>query len=167
MLNHGTWFKSLAIFFNWTIGNLQYCVSCWYPAEWCDSIYVYACIYTCVYICVVMVLVAQLCPTLCDPVDCSPPGTSLCGILQAGILKWVAIPFSRGSFWPEDWLCVSCLAGRFFTFWATRGACLCVFLFHLGYFLYSSIYLSIPYSCFVPLPISPTMTVNLFSVSVE
>ena len=42
-------------------------------------------------------LVAQSCPTLCDPTDCSPPGSSVHGILQARILEWVAIPFSRGS----------------------------------------------------------------------
>ena len=41
--------------------------------------------------------VAQSCPTLCDPVDCSPPGSSVHGILQARILEWVAISFSRGS----------------------------------------------------------------------
>ena len=41
--------------------------------------------------------VAQSCPTLCDPVDCSPPGSSIHGILQARILEWVAISFSRGS----------------------------------------------------------------------
>ena len=41
-------------------------------------------------------LVAQLCPTLCDPMDCSPPGSSVHGILQARILDWVAIPSSRG-----------------------------------------------------------------------
>ena len=40
----------------------------------------------------------QLCPTLCDPVDGSPPGSSVCGILQARILEWVAISFSRGIF---------------------------------------------------------------------
>ena len=34
----------------------------------------------------------QTCPTLCDPMDCSPPGSSICGILQARILEWVAIP---------------------------------------------------------------------------
>ena len=44
---------------------------------------------------VVIVLVAQLCPTLCDPVDCSSPGSSVHGILQAKILEWVAIPSSR------------------------------------------------------------------------
>ena len=42
--------------------------------------------------------VAQSCPTLCDPVDCSPPGSSVHGILQARILEWVAISFSRGIF---------------------------------------------------------------------
>ena len=45
----------------------------------------------------VKVLVTQSCLTLCDPVDCSPPGSSVHGILQARILEWVAIPFSRGS----------------------------------------------------------------------
>ena len=44
------------------------------------------------------VLVAQLCPTLYDVMDCSPPGSSIRGILQARILDWVAIPFSRGIF---------------------------------------------------------------------
>ena len=39
--------------------------------------------------------VAQSCPTLCDPTDCRPPGSSVHGILQASILEWVAIPFSR------------------------------------------------------------------------
>ena len=61
------------------------------------------------------VLVAQSCPTLCDPTDCSPPGSSVHGILQAGILKWIAIPFSRGSSQPRDRSQVSCIAGRFFT----------------------------------------------------
>ena len=43
------------------------------------------------------VLFAQSCPILCDPMDCRPPGSSVHGILQARILDWVAIPFSRGS----------------------------------------------------------------------
>ena len=43
------------------------------------------------------VLVAQLCLTLCDPMHCSPPGSSVRGILQTRILEWIAIPFSRGS----------------------------------------------------------------------
>ena len=53
--------------------------------------------------------------------SCCPPGSSVQRIPQAGILEWVAIPFSRGSSWPGDWTWVSCIAGRFFTFWATRG----------------------------------------------
>ena len=42
-------------------------------------------------------LVAQLCPSLCDPMDYSQPGFSVCGIIQARVVEWVAIPFSRGS----------------------------------------------------------------------
>ena len=45
----------------------------------------------------VKVLVAQLCPTLYDSMDCSPPGSSVHGMLQAGVLEWVVISFSRGS----------------------------------------------------------------------
>ena len=67
-------------------------------------------------------LVAQLCPTLCDPLNCSPPGSSVHEIFQARILKWVAFPFSKGSSQPRDWTQVSCTAGRFFTIWATREA---------------------------------------------
>ena len=57
-----------------------------------------------------------------DPMDCSPPVSSVHGILQARILEWVAIPFSRWSFWPRDRTRVSCITGRFFTIWATREA---------------------------------------------
>ena len=46
----------------------------------------------------VNVSVAQSCPTLCDPMDYSPPGSTVHGIFQARILEWVAIPFSKGSF---------------------------------------------------------------------
>ena len=59
---------------------------------------------------------------LCDPVDCSPPGSSIHGILQARILEWVAISFSRGSSPPRDWTQVSCTAGTRFNLWATREA---------------------------------------------
>ena len=65
-------------------------------------------------------LVTQSCPTLCDPMDCSPPGSSVHEILQARILEWVAISFSRGSSQPRDWTRVCYTAGRFFTNWATR-----------------------------------------------
>ena len=67
-------------------------------------------------------LVAQSCPTLCDPVDCNLPGSSVRGILQARMLEWVAIPFSRGSSQARDPTWVSCMAGEFFTVYATREA---------------------------------------------
>ena len=49
-----------------------------------------------------MCLVTQSCLTLCDPVDCSPPGSSVHGILQARILEWAAMPSSRESSQPRD-----------------------------------------------------------------
>ena len=58
---------------------------------------------------------AQSCPSLCDPMDCSLPGSSVHGILQARILEWVAYPFSRGSSQPRNQTWVSCIAGGFFT----------------------------------------------------
>ena len=68
----------------------------------------------------VCMFVAQSCPTLCDPVDYSLPGSSVHGILQARLLEWVAIPFSRESPQLRDWTQLSCMAGRFFTIWAIR-----------------------------------------------
>ena len=65
----------------------------------------------------VLTFVTQLCLTLCEPMDCSLPGSSVRGILQARILEWIAISFSRGSSWPRDWTQVSRIAGRHFTDW--------------------------------------------------
>ena len=59
----------------------------------------------------------SVCLTRCDPMD-----YTVRGILQARILEWVAFPFSRGSSQPRDWTRVSCIAGGFFTNWATRDA---------------------------------------------
>ena len=86
-------------------------------------IYVHICIkYVCVYIWIlkVKVLGAQSCPTLWNPMDCSSPGSSVHGILQARILEWVAIPFCRVSSQPRDWTQVSHISGRLFTIWVTR-----------------------------------------------
>ena len=78
----------------------------------------YVCMY-CMYVC----CVCSSRPTLCDPMDCnSPPGSSVHGLFQARILEWVAYPFSRGSSQPRNQIQVSCIAGRFFTVWATRQA---------------------------------------------
>ena len=59
---------------------------------------------------------------LCDPMDCSPPGSSVHGIFHTNILEWVAVSFSRGSSQLRDRTQVSHIAGRFFTVWATREA---------------------------------------------
>ena len=68
-------------------------------------------------------LIAQLCPTLCDPIDCSPPSSSVHGISLARRLEWVAISFCRGSSQSRDGTEVSCIVGRFFSDWDTREAC--------------------------------------------
>ena len=64
---------------------------------------------------VCLCLVTQSCPTLWDPMDCSPPGSSVHGNLQARILEWVVVPSSRGSSQPRDWTQVSHIEGGFFT----------------------------------------------------
>ena len=85
-------------------------------------------------------LITQSCPALCDPMYCSPPSSSVCGILQAGILERISRPFSRGSSWPWDqtWSLMSpALAGRFFSASATWELCftcdkLCQFQVYSG-----------------------------------
>ena len=74
--------------------------------ETCIYIYMY------VYLCV---LITQSCPTLYDPMNCSLPGSSVHGILQARIQEWVVISFPRGSSRPRDQTWISNIAGRFFT----------------------------------------------------
>ena len=73
------------------------------------NLYLFVCVYT--YMC----LVAQSCPILCDLIDCSLPGSSVHGILQARILKGVAMPSFRASSQPRDRTQVSLIAGGFFT----------------------------------------------------
>ena len=70
----------------------------------------------------VLALVTQPCLILCHPMDCGLPSSSVHGILQARMLEWVAISFSRGFSQPRDRTWVSCTAGRCFTIWATREA---------------------------------------------
>ena len=69
----------------------------------------------CVNFCGHCCLVAQSCLTHCDPMNCSFPGSSVLGILQARILEWVAMSFSKGSSQSRNWNFVSCLASGFFT----------------------------------------------------
>ena len=79
--------------------------------------------WTCLYVGKVKVSVTQSCPALCDSMDHSPPDSSVHGILQARILEWVAISFSK---WTQGF----CIAGKFFTIWTTREA------LHVGDLLY-------------------------------
>ena len=65
-------------------------------------------------------LVAQLCPVLHGPIGSSRTDSSVHGILQAKIMEWVAILFSRGSSQPRDQTQVSCISGRFFSIWVIR-----------------------------------------------
>ena len=69
-----------------------------------------------------IVLVAQSCPTLWNSMDYSPPGSFVHGILQARVLKWVAISFSRGSSWPRDQPCIFCVSyfGSWIYLWSLR-----------------------------------------------
>ena len=70
----------------------------------------------------------QSCLTLCDPMDCTPPGFSVHGILQARILEWLAVPSSRGSSQPRDQSCisyVSCFGRGFFIGPSRKPACCC------------------------------------------
>ena len=67
-------------------------------------------------------LVGQSCPTLCNPTDCNPPGSSVHGILQARILEWAAISFSRESSQPRDWTSLSCIGRQILYCWTTREA---------------------------------------------
>ena len=90
--------------------------------------------------CAVLCLVPQSHLTLCDPVDCSPPGSSVHGILQARILEWVAMPSSRESRQPRNRTQISCIAGGFFTIWST-----CIKLHNTGW-QYTALTYSFPNS---------------------
>ena len=65
-------------------------------------------------------LVAKSCPALFDPMDYSSPGSSVHGISQKRILEWIAVSFSRGSSWPRDVTCISCIGRQILYSWTTR-----------------------------------------------
>ena len=115
---------------------------------WCAAIHgvaksrtrlsMHACTYVSIYIHTYMHVCVcaqsfQLCLTLCHPMDCSLPGSSVCGIVQARILEWVAMPSSRESSWCGDQTNVPCIAGEFFTTEAPGKPYTCTYiqiLFH-------------------------------------
>ena len=79
----------------------------------------------CVCVCAHACSVAQSCLTLCNPMNCSPPGSSVHGIFQARILEQVAVSYSRDSFWPRDQthvFCVSCIGKQILYHCATWEA---------------------------------------------
>ena len=78
---------------------------------WCVwGVCVCVCVCLCVFVCVCVCVCAQSCLTLCDLLECSLPGSSVHGILQARMLECVAISFSRRSSHPKDWTCISCVS---------------------------------------------------------
>ena len=114
-------FSFILIF--WSIAALQCCVMFCCTAKWISYTYTICCC-----------LVAKSGRTLCDPMNCSPPSSSVHGILQARILVRVASAFSRGSSWPRDWTCVSCIAGGVYTEVSHQGS-LYVYLYIYPLFL--------------------------------
>ena len=79
-------------------------------------------------------VLTQSCMTFCDPMGCSPPGTSVHGILQVRTLEWVAISLSRGSSWPRDSTHISgisCTGRQILYHWVTWEAGLTVLFIHV------------------------------------
>ena len=89
----------------------------WDVYLFCGLYYALCCLIN-VWVC----LVIKWCPTLCDPIDCSPPGSSVHRIFQERILEWVSISSSRGSSWPRDQTCVSCISRQILYHWDAREA---------------------------------------------
>ena len=92
-------------------------------------------------VCLCSVSSYSLWPLLWDVIDCTPQGSSLHGILQASILGWVAIPFSRGSSGPRDWTQVPRIAGGFLTIWG-KPRSLKRLLFPLLHYFFIEVYVS-------------------------
>ena len=106
----------------------------------------------CVCVCM-LCLAVPLYPTPWDPLHFSPPGYTVHGIVQARILEWVAVSFSRGSSQPRDQnsvFCVSCTADRFFTCWATPYIiCMCVCVYVCAYrYIFICTYMELMLKCF-------------------
>jgi len=97
-----------------------------------------------------------LCPTLLTPWTVAHQGPLSREILQARILEWVAMPFSRGSSQPRDWTQISCIADGFFTLWATREA-----------LTYGIVHVSMLFSQITPPLPPPTEFKSLFFTSVS
>ena len=106
--------KSIMVILSWITSRVLFLLPSWIPVLTVLVGHLSNTAFLCQKI---KVLAPQLYPTFCNPMDCSPPGSSVHGILQARILEWVAIPFFRGSSQPRDQIWISHTAGRFFTNW--------------------------------------------------
>ena len=82
----------------------------WYPQKVASCLFPVRGPYSCLSVCVHACSVAQSCLTLCNPMDCSPSGSSVHGIFQARIMQWVAISYSRRSSQPRDRTHISCIS---------------------------------------------------------
>ena len=110
------------------------------------------------------VLVAQSYPTLCNSTNRSPPGFSVHGILQARILGWTTIPFSRGSSWSRDWTLVSCTACRFFSVCAIAKSLFSLYSPNNCSIYWASFYV-LSFCLFLSVPIAFSTSLCVFSAS--
>ena len=141
----------VAVFMHSLTAKLNICVYLWaHSPPLCFPVYIcYVCMFSmshthmvCIYICSVL----QLCPTLCNPMDWSPPGSSLHEIFWARILEWVAISSSSGSSQPGIEPIFPCLlhCRQNLYLWDTKKAsvcvcvcvCVCVFFFLINILLW-------------------------------
>ena len=121
-----SWFNSLSPYPNLSFQVLKFSNVTWYSKNL--KFYTTQNCFYCVYLSIKCfkpilskyLLLVQSCPTLWDPMNYSLPSSSVHGILQARILEWVAISFSRGSSWPRNQTWVSCIAGTFCTNWTAN-----------------------------------------------
>ena len=109
----------------------------------------------------------QSCLTLCNPMDCSPPGSSVHGTVQARKLEWVAIPFSRGSSRPRGRTCVSwvsCIDRLILYHWATWEALWCLLVYEISLPELTNLF---PLCCLWLLVIGPLQNLIIFSFVME
>ena len=113
---------------------------------WHICIRLCVCMCTCMYVFVVVVQSLSHVQLFCDPTDCSKPGSSVHGILQARILDWVAISYSGGSSQPRGWTCVSpALAGRFFSTEPSGKPHVYVYIYINSFIPYNSPMIAVPF----------------------
>ena len=111
--------------------------------------------------------VAQLCPTLCSPIDCSPPGSSVHGILQARILEWAAMSSSsRGPSWPRDWAQFPASGGGFFTTASLGKSLLLLSAFQKHHMQYKHWGLGLPTQEFKGTWCSQSITVSVYPLPI-